>query len=99
MGREREGNQRRKESEEREIERKICLHTTLSLLQEREELAEIDLRKVTELRPPDPSGGPEAQCTFQIFLPERVYLLKADTPQEADCWLAALKHTQVRVGR
>ena len=67
----------------------------LLLLQEREELAEIDLRKVTELKPPDTFGSLEAQSTFQILLSEKVYLLKADTPAEAESWISALKHTQV----
>ena len=63
--------------------------------QEREELAEIDLKKVTHLKPPDPSGTPEAQCSFQISVPDRVYHLKAESPSEADSWIQALRHTQV----
>ncbi|CAI8051664.1 Arf-GAP with Rho-GAP domain, ANK repeat and PH domain-containing protein 1 [Geodia barretti] len=63
---------------------------------EREELSEIDLKKVVELKPPDHvSGTPEALCCFQICLPDRVYTLRADTPAEAESWMQALRHTQV----
>ena len=64
--------------------------------QEREELAEIDLKKMTELKPPDPTGTAEAQCSFQIHIAERVVHLKADTALEADTWIQALRHTQVQ---
>ena len=63
--------------------------------QEREELSEIDLKKVMELKGPDPSGNQEAQSSFQLVLEERVYHLRADTPQEAESWFSFLKHTQV----
>jgi len=62
---------------------------------EREELAEIDLKKVLELKGPEPGGNFEQQCSFQIVLQERVFHLRADTPQEAETWISALKHTQV----
>ena len=65
--------------------------------QEREELAEIDLKKVVELKPPERSGTPEAQSCFQICLPDRVYTLRADTPADADSWMQALRHTQVHL--
>ena len=47
------------------------------------------------MKSPDSFGTLEAQSTFQILLTERVYLLKADTPAEAESWISALKHTQV----
>lgn len=40
-------------------------------MQEREELDEIDLRRVVELRGPDSSGTPDQQCTIQIITDER----------------------------
>ena len=59
------------------------------------ELAEVDLRRVTELKPPDTSGPAEGQCTFQIMMEERVYHLRAETAAEAESWIQALRHTQV----
>ena len=47
------------------------LTTSHSYLQEREELAEVDLRKLLELKPPDQAGNLEQQCSFQIVLAER----------------------------
>ena len=51
------------------------LTTSHSYLQEREELAEVDLRKLLELKPPDQAGNLEQQCSFQIVLAERCPLL------------------------
>lgn len=77
---------------------------------DKEEIASIDLRTVTELRGPEHGGSFEAQCSFQIvtqerylplsqiifyFLDTRTYALRADTPTEADSWMQALKNTQV----
>ena len=46
--------------------------TTIPLLiQEREEIDEIDLRKVTELKGSEPGGTYEQQCAFSIFLGEK----------------------------
>ena len=38
---------------------------------EREEVEDIDLRKVVELKPPESTGTPDLQCTFQIITDER----------------------------
>ena len=46
-----------------------------SYIQEREELAEVDLRKLLELKPPDQGGNLEQQCSFQIVLSERYPIL------------------------
>lgn len=47
------------------------INLLLLLTQEREEIDEIDLRKVTELKVPDPGGNYEQQCTFTIFLADK----------------------------
>ena len=49
--------------------------TSHSYIQEREELAEVDLRKLLELKPPDQGGNLEQQCSFQIVLSERCPIL------------------------
>ena len=41
------------------------------VIQEREEVDEIDLRKVTDLKGPDSSGTYEQQCCIQIVVPDR----------------------------
>ena len=45
--------------------------TSLVIFQEREEVDEIDLRKVTDLKGPDSSGTYEQQCSIQIVVPDR----------------------------
>ena len=62
-------------------------------------MAEINLKKVTELKPPDKNGTSEAQCCFHICLPDKVYHLKAESYAEADNWVQALRHTQVTIIR
>ena len=47
------------------------MNLLLLLTQEREEIDEVDLRKVTELKAPDPGGNYEQQCTFTIFLADK----------------------------
>lgn len=47
----------------------ICCQWLVS--QEREEVDEIDLRKVTDLKGPDPTGTFEQQCCLQIILSDR----------------------------
>ena len=42
---------------------------------EREELNEIDLRKVVELKGPDSNGTPEQQCLIQIITDDKYVLL------------------------
>ena len=47
-------------------------------LQEREEIASIDLRRMTDFKGPEQGVGYEASCTFSIVLPDRyVYVKKA----------------------
>ena len=41
------------------------------LSQEREEVDEIDLRKVTELKGPDSQGTVEQQCSLQIVMSDK----------------------------
>ena len=47
----------------------LCCQWLVS--QEREEVDEIDLRKVTDLKGPDPTGTFEQQCCLQIILSDR----------------------------
>lgn len=43
----------------------------IGYLQEREELDEIDLRKVVELKVPDNAGTVDQQCIIQIITDEK----------------------------
>ena len=45
--------------------------TCCGCVQEREEVSEIDLRKVVELKPPETSGTAEHQTSFQIILQDK----------------------------
>lgn len=53
----------------------LCVPFLFLGLQEREEVDEIDLRKVTDLKGPDPSGTYEQQCSIQIVVSDRLVKL------------------------
>ena len=50
---------------------RTCALTCCGCVQEREEVSEIDLRKVVELKPPEASGTAEHQTSFQIILQDK----------------------------
>lgn len=58
-------------------------------------LGVINMRRVTSIVAGDGTQGADARLILQLVTDARTYFLKADSPEDAQAWLAVLRNTKV----